>query len=175
MEHEAHRAGVTVEVVDPTDGRAEHCLARYFAELDTRMATGFDPDASLTPDPDEVRAPRGAFLLATLRGTPVGCAALKLPDAAPAEVKRMWVDPTVRGRGLARRLLAGVEARAVAAGRPTLRLDTNGVLTAAIALYRSAGYVEVPPFNDEPHADHWFEKRLSQPSRADDQGVPGTT
>ena len=42
-----------------------------------------------------------------------------------------------------------------------MRLDTNHVLTEAIALYRRAGYVEVPPFNDEHHADHWFEKRLA--------------
>ena len=41
-----------------------------------------------------------------------------------------------------------------------LRLETNRELTEAIAMYRRAGYVEVPPFNDEPFADHWFEKRL---------------
>ena len=49
---------------------------------------------------------------------------------------------------------------AAAQGAGALRLETNASLVEAIALYRSAGYVEVPRFNDEPYADHWFEKRL---------------
>ena len=56
--------------------------------------------------------------------------------------------------------LIELEARAAEHGSRVVRLETNRVLTEAIALYRSAGYVEVPPFNDEPFADHWFEKIL---------------
>ena len=73
----------------------------------------------------------------------------------------MWVAPEVRGLGLGRRLLGSLESRAAAAGARTARLETNGVLTEAIALYRSAGYREVPAFNDEPYAHHWFEKPLA--------------
>jgi ribosomal protein S18 acetylase RimI-like enzyme len=91
---------------------------------------------------------------------PVGCAALKLHGDAPAEVKRMWVDPEVRGAGLGRKLLVAVEEEARAAGVRVLHLETNASLVEAIALYRSAGYVEVASFNDEPYAHHWFEKRL---------------
>jgi GNAT superfamily N-acetyltransferase len=73
----------------------------------------------------------------------------------------MWVAPSVRGLGFARRMLAALEQQARALGFTTLRLETNRALTEAIRLYQSAGYVEVPPFNDEPYAHHWFEKPLS--------------
>jgi GNAT superfamily N-acetyltransferase len=79
---------------------------------------------------------------------------------APAEIKRMWIAPAARGLGLGRRLLAELAACAVAGGAHSVRLETNAVLTEALALYRSAGWVEVLAFNDEPFADHWFEKAL---------------
>jgi hypothetical protein len=55
-----------------------------------------------------------------------------------------------------------MEVRAIAGGAGVIRLETNGALVEAISLCRSAGYVEVPAFNDEPYAHHWFEKQLSQ-------------
>jgi ribosomal protein S18 acetylase RimI-like enzyme len=72
----------------------------------------------------------------------------------------MWVAETARGLGIGRRLLAELEASAARSGATRARLETNRRLTEAISLYRSAGYVEVAAFNDEPFADHWFEKRL---------------
>jgi ribosomal protein S18 acetylase RimI-like enzyme len=72
----------------------------------------------------------------------------------------MWVAPSARGIGLGRRLLEALENEARALGATTLRLDTNKALKEAIALYRSAGYRQVAPFNAEPYATHWFEKRL---------------
>jgi ribosomal protein S18 acetylase RimI-like enzyme len=77
----------------------------------------------------------------------------------------MWVAPAVRGLGVGRRLLAELEARAAAAGARTARLETNRALPEAVQLYRSAGYREVAPFNDEPYAHHWFEKDLIPPRR----------
>jgi GNAT superfamily N-acetyltransferase len=151
---------VEIEPVDPADPAAQHCLREYFAELDRRFATGFDPARTLPVALDEMRPPAGVFLVATLGGEPVGCGALKVRAGAPAEVKRMWVGAAARGHGIGRRLLGELEARARTSGSRTLRLDTNGALTEAIALYRSAGYREVPAFNDEPFADHWFEKDL---------------
>jgi ribosomal protein S18 acetylase RimI-like enzyme len=70
------------------------------------------------------------------------------------------VSPQIRGLGLGRRLLTELEKQASARGTEVLRLETNRNLTEAIALYRAAGYTEVPAFNDEPYAHHWFEKRL---------------
>jgi Acetyltransferase (GNAT) family. len=70
------------------------------------------------------------------------------------------VADSARGLGLGRRMLTALEREARALGLVTLRLETNRVLTEAIALYRSAGYAEVPPFNADPYANHWFEKQL---------------
>ncbi|GGV96937.1 hypothetical protein GCM10010500_41070 [Streptomyces nigrescens] len=76
----------------------------------------------------------------------------------------MWVAPHARGLGLGRRFLADLEARAVQHGCEVLRLDTNKALGAAIGLYHFYGFQEVPAFNDEPYAHHWFEKRITGPS-----------
>ena len=152
---------VEVAAVDPGEARPQQCIAAYFAELDQRFGDGFDPSLSIRADVDDLRPPRGLFLLATLRGEAVGCGALKLHGSAGADLKRMWVARSARGLGLGRRLLGELERRAAAAGAEVLRLETNRSLTEAIALYRSAGYREVEPFNDEPYADHWFEKDLA--------------
>ncbi|MZF83878.1 helix-turn-helix domain-containing GNAT family N-acetyltransferase [Streptomyces sp. SID5643] len=151
---------VSLDVLDPDHPDAAHCLRSYAAELQTLFDGGFDPANSLLPDPGELRAPRGLLVVARLHGEPVGCAGLKLPTGAPAEIKRLWVSPEARGLGLARRLLSTLETRVAGHGCDRVRLDTNKALEAAIGLYRDCGYTEVPAFNDEPYAHHWFEKRL---------------
>jgi DNA-binding MarR family transcriptional regulator/GNAT superfamily N-acetyltransferase len=151
---------VDVRPTDPGDPDARACLVAYFAELARRFDGGFDPDRSLPAADEDLVPPAGVLLLARLHAQPVGCAALKLHGAEPAEVKRMWVADSVRGLGVGRRLLGAVEEHARASGVRTLRLETNRTLGEAIALYRSAGFREVPAFNDEPFADHWFEKRV---------------
>jgi GNAT superfamily N-acetyltransferase len=151
---------VEIRPVDPMDPHARHCLGEYFAELDRRFEAGFDPSVSISADADELRPPRGLMLVATLRSEPIGCGALKFHEAAPTEIKRMWVAESARGIGLGRRILAELEAEARRHGSTTVRLETNESLTEAIAMYRSSGYVEVRAFNDEPYAHHWFEKRL---------------
>ena len=74
----------------------------------------------------------------------------------------MWVAPGTRGLGVGRRLLTELERQAAEHGARSVQLETNKALVEAIALYRSAGYSEIEPFNDEPYADHWFEKQLRQ-------------
>lgn len=154
---------VALDTVDPNHPDAQHCLRSYFAEVQQRFENGFDPARSLLPDAGELRPPRGLFLVARLHGEPVGCAGLKLPPGAPAEIKRMWVAPRTRGLGLGRRFLTELENRAAQQGCDVLRLDTNKTLSAAIGLYHSSGFQEVAAFNDEPYAHHWFEKRLTAP------------
>ena len=145
---------------DPATRDARWCLEQYFGELNQRFDAGFDPRRGITADPEELVPPAGLFVIARLRGRPVGCGALKFHRRAPAELKRMWVSPEVRGLGVGRRLLADLERHARAGGAHVVRLETNRNLKEAIALYRSAGYREVGAFNDEPYAHHWFEKRL---------------
>jgi len=130
------------------------------AELSYRFEDGFDPARGISATDDEVSLPAGLFLLATLYCEPVGCGVLKFHPDGSAHFKRMWVAREVRGLGLGRRLLAELEAQAATHGVRTLRLETHHALNEAIGLYRTAGYREVPAFNDEPYAHHWFEKTL---------------
>jgi DNA-binding MarR family transcriptional regulator/GNAT superfamily N-acetyltransferase len=153
-------SAIHIAVTDPRHPDARFCLRAYFAELAQRFDSGFDPARSISAADDEMTAPAGLFLVARLRGEPVGCGAVKFHPDAPAEIKRMWVAPAVRGLGLGRRLLAGLEAQATAGGARVLRLETNRTLGEAIGLYRAAGYREVAAFNDEPYAHHWFEKTV---------------
>jgi DNA-binding MarR family transcriptional regulator/GNAT superfamily N-acetyltransferase len=151
---------VDVDVRAPRDPDARACMQAYYAELATRFEAGFDPDRSLVATDAELTPPAGLLLVASLHDQPVGCGALRLHGRRPAELKRMWVAAGARGLGVGRRLLAELESRARANGVRTVRLETNRSLTEAIALYRSSGYREVPAFNDEAYAHHWFEKRL---------------
>jgi DNA-binding MarR family transcriptional regulator/GNAT superfamily N-acetyltransferase len=153
--------GVEIVPVDPEHEDARHCLREYVAELNRRSERGFDPAVGATALAHEVRPPAGQFFVAYLQGEAVGCGAVKHRAGAPSEIKRMWVSPRVRGLGVGRRLLLRLEAGARAGGGRTARLETSAVLTEALALYRSAGWVEVPAFNDEPFADHWLEKTFA--------------
>ena len=151
---------VELRPTDPAHPDAKMCFERYFAELERRSNSRLDPVTLVAAKPHELRSPAGLLLLGYLHSEPVGCGAVKHHPDAPSEIKRMWVAETARGLGIGRRLLVELEASAARSGATKTRLETNGTLSEAIGLYRSAGYVEVPAFNDEPFADHWFEKRL---------------
>jgi DNA-binding MarR family transcriptional regulator/GNAT superfamily N-acetyltransferase len=153
-------SALDVRATDPEHPDAQRCLAAYFAELNRRSAVPYDPAAGVSAEPHELRPPAGVMLVAYLHGDPVACGALKhYPDGA-TDIKRMWVADELRGLGIGRRLLDALEARVRADGSRGVRLETSGDLEEAIALYRSSGYVQVAAFNDEPFADHWFEKRF---------------
>jgi GNAT superfamily N-acetyltransferase len=145
--------------VDPRGAPARDCLEQYYAELRRRFPGGFEVSRSRDPDAGDKIAPRGAFLIALSDGAPVGCVGLKGGEAF-AEIKRLWVSPSARGMGLARRLMSAAEARARALGISVLRLDTNSALPEASALYLKTGWREIPRFNDDPYPDLFFEKRL---------------
>ena len=163
---------VEIDVVDPAHRDAQLCVREYFAELGRRFDMGFDPALSIPVELDELRPPAGLFLVAALRGEPVGCGALRFHGDQPAELKRMWVAESARGLGIGRRLLDELERRAAAGGARVIRLETNGALTEAIGLYRSAGYREVDAFNAEPYAHHWFEKQLGSGAGLDEPRPP---
>jgi ribosomal protein S18 acetylase RimI-like enzyme len=150
---------ITVMVVDPATKLAVECLSRYYGELAERFEHGFDPIASTSVSPDELRLPRGCFLVAMMHDQAVGCGAVRFYDDF-AEIKRMWVSPSARGRGIAKTILAHLENTARRAGFGTIRLDTNATLEEAISLYEKSGYCEISPYNDNIYADHWYEKRL---------------
>jgi GNAT superfamily N-acetyltransferase len=107
------------------------------------------------------------YLVATLDGEVVGCGALQALDDETVEIKRMYVRPEHRGRGVARRVLAALEEAAAADGCAVLRLETGDYLPEALRLYASAGYAEIPrygPYVVNPFSV-CFEKRLKQADR----------
>ena len=89
-----------------------------------------------------------AYLVVVLHGRAVACGAWQPLEPGVAELKRMYVRPAFRGRGIARQLIVALEEEALADGRPVLRLETGTYLPAAIQLYRSAGYAPIPVFGE---------------------------
>ncbi|MCP2267469.1 GNAT family N-acetyltransferase [Promicromonospora thailandica] len=153
-------ATVHLRVVDPLDRAATAALGEYYAELGRRFPGGFDPGAP-EGGADALRAPRGAFLVATSDGVPVACGGVRLLGDATGEIKRMWVHPGWRGAGLGTRLLRALEDEARRLGCTRAVLDSNRVLTEALAMYGRAGYREIEPYSlDNPYADAFFEKPL---------------
>jgi GNAT superfamily N-acetyltransferase len=122
-------------------------------EAETARVLAAGPPADLVP-------PAGAMLVARVDGEPAAIGGVRHLDTAVAEVKSMFVSPAHRGLGLGRRMLEELHSLAAAAGCGAVRLDTNGFLTAAVALYRAAGYRQVADYNGNPKADLWFEREL---------------
>jgi GNAT superfamily N-acetyltransferase len=148
---------------------AQAAMRRYFAELDTRFADGFDGAAALVEAPSAMDPPRGCFVLALVDGATVACGGVQFVDEHTGEIKRMWVDPLARGRGLGRQMLATLERVVADSGRRRAILDTNSVLAEAIAMYGAAGYHPIDRYNDNPYAHHWFEKWLGDDDETPDR------
>lgn len=153
------RDKITIEEKDPRHEDARYCLGEYYGELARRFEKGFDVSLSRDPDAKDMVPPRGAFLVAMSDGLPIGCVGLK-GGGDVAEIKRLWVAPSARGLGLAKRLMTSAETIAHELSIKLLRLDTNSALPEAQQLYRQTGWNEIDRFNDDPYPDTFFEKRL---------------
>jgi ribosomal protein S18 acetylase RimI-like enzyme len=158
---------VTWRETQTTDAAAHALLTEYF----TSRELGFTGGTYTTtfPDPTQFVPPRGVFLVAEaedLAGEPadVGCGGIRRidadGDAIRYEVKHLWLQPHTRGLGFGRALLVELERRARGFGATELVLDTNASLEAAGGLYRSQGFVNVEPYNDNPNATDWYAKAL---------------
>lgn len=145
--------GLYADFVREADGPLVYDREEAGVDLDEEVAKG--PPADLVP-------PNGVLLIARLGGEPAGLGGIRHLDTDVAEVKSMYVAPAFRGSGLGRRILARLDEIAVEHGCHAVRLDTSDYLTPAVGLYRSAGYREVPPYNENPKADLWFERALRQ-------------
>lgn len=139
-----------------TDPTAAELLDEYFALREHGMSSY----RTFRPDPALFTGDAGVFLVAWDGGNPVGCGGIRMLDPATAEVKHLYVRPEARGTGLGRALLRELERRAAVLGATAVVLDTNERLEAAQRLYRSSGYTEVEPYNENPNATHWFRKEL---------------
>jgi putative acetyltransferase len=134
------------------------------AALEAELLDTYDgiPGSGGLPAASNFEPPDGSFLVRWVDGEPVACGGIARYDEATAEIRRMYVVPTARGRGLSRQLLAALEDEARALGYSFVRLETGNLQAAAIGLYVSAGFGPIPrygPFADDPKSV-CFEKRL---------------
>jgi GNAT superfamily N-acetyltransferase len=103
--------------------------------------------------PGKYEAPKGRLYLCYADSLPIACAALRPLDEATAEVKRMYVHPEWRGEGIARNMLHLLLKAAEMEGYESVRLDSLRRLEPAVRLYRSFGFVEIAPYNENPEPD----------------------
>jgi pimeloyl-ACP methyl ester carboxylesterase/GNAT superfamily N-acetyltransferase len=143
------------------DGPAAQILVPAYVDEIRAMYPDWTPDVPPRLTPKDVEPPEGRWLVAYRGRQPVGCAALKRLDDDTAEIKRVYVAPEARGTGVARALLARLEAIARMIGYITVRMDTGARQPASVALFGSAGYEQIADYNGNPVAAYWFEKRLA--------------
>jgi putative acetyltransferase len=150
---------VTVAAGDAESADARSLMQRLDAELRARY-----PGSSVHGlDPREVANSRGAFVIARVGGRAVGCGAVRPLGPGVGEVKRMYVEPALRGRGVARAILRALEDAARGLGFGTLRLETGTRQPESIRLYEAAGFARIPAFGEyvgDPFSV-CFEKRLA--------------
>jgi GNAT superfamily N-acetyltransferase len=121
---------------------------------------GWTPEVGPSATAEELSPPSGLFLVAYAEDQPVGCGGIKRLSQAAAELKRLFVAPPARNRGIARSLLAALEDGARQAGFGVVCLDTGANQPAALELFRAAGYSEIGDYNGNPYARYWFDKAL---------------
>ena len=147
----------TVDEVQPDSPDAIAMLRVYFQELidryNGRPMPESEVDAEMAIHTNDGVA---AFFVARCDGELAGCAGLREWGA----LTRMYIAPRFRRRGGGRVLLEAVEGAARARGLKRLQIDTRDDLVEARGLYLAAGYEEVEPFNQDPYAEHWFQKWL---------------
>ncbi|MBP7334399.1 GNAT family N-acetyltransferase [Niveispirillum sp.] len=150
---------ITVIPSDPTapDARA------LIAALDHYLGQLYQPEDNHLLDPEQLKAPDIRFLLARRDGRAVGCGALRIDPSGYGEIKRMYVDPIHRGRGIASSIMAGLEQQARAEGLGLLKLETGTLQREAVGLYRRLGFTDCGAFGDYPcggDASIFMEKKL---------------
>ena len=169
---------IVITVEPPLTADARAVRLRYFDDLVSRY-NGRPATAEEIAEVDadypstELQAPTGLLLLARRGAEVLGCAGMRFVtetadtvDAASVqirvgEVTRVFVDAAARGHGVARLLMAELEAQARSLGLTALRLDTRSDLVEARRLYAAVGFTEVAAHNDDPYAEHWFRKELA--------------
>lgn len=132
---------VTISPVSLADPEAHDVLRAYLAEIVSRYwgrpATAAEVDREMVEDPsDDLAPPTGTFLLARDESGPVGCVGVRLLADGEGELRRMYVAPAARGRGIGRELVAAAERAALDLGADVLKLDTRSDLVEARALRR---------------------------------------
>ncbi len=139
----------------------EHLMAvrRLFLEYADSLGIDFcfqGFEQELAGLPGAYAPSSGRILLAVADGEPVGCVALRKLEDGICEMKRLYVQPGFRGTGVGRKLVEGIIREAQEIGYQRMRLDSIASLKEAAALYRSLGFIDIPPYRFNPLADPVF-------------------
>lgn len=146
---------------DTSDLQAVRDLLYEYGEIRNFDAALGDYTGELAGLPGTYTSPTGCLLLATWQEKPAGCVGFKRLDDAYCEMKRMFVRPVFRGKGIGKALLAGILEAAQAAGYAYMRLDTHPSMKAAQDLYQSFGFTEIERYNENPTPGiRFFERGL---------------
>ncbi len=150
-------------VCDPAAPPASELLAEMETELNEMYWTSSRLDLPRVDEAD-LRAPGGTYLVAWDGQAAVAGGGLRHLDEGLAEIKRMFVRPAARSRGIAGELLDALECAARSLGYGRVRLDTGPKQVHAQRLYERSGYVPIENYNDNPFASFWGEKDLDRPA-----------
>jgi GNAT superfamily N-acetyltransferase len=145
----------------PTGAASQALFAEYFELVRARLGDAFVPTEEIFATEDDFHGAGAAWLVLYDGDSAVACGGLRPLEPGVAEIKRMFVTATARGRGHARTLLAELERLAAQDGRERVRLYTTGVLREARALYAACGYRPVGVVAADGRIDLWLEKRLA--------------
>lgn len=124
----------------------EPSAARLAQAMSDEMTARYGDGGASPAAPSDFSSPQAVFLVASVDGRDVGCGGVKVLREGVGELKRMYVEPSARGAGVARALLRGLVAHARGAGLSRLLLETGTEQPEAIGLYESEGWTPVPPY-----------------------------
>ena len=152
-------------LVDPTSSAGRAVLRRFFMDIVGRYwgreATDVEVEQAMLDEPsDDLRGSTGFLVILRDGERVVGCGGAKVVKPGVAELTRVFVDASTRGRGAGKALVGEIEALSAEHGIHTLRLTVRDDLAEAHGLYRHLGYEPVPPFSTSPYADHQLAKAL---------------
>lgn len=154
---------ITIKPETPTSTTATDLIRDLSAELARQYPDSHGGDGAGAFKPQDVMIPRAVFVVAWEDDAPVGCGALRpMDDETVGEVKRMYVRPEKRGKGISRLILSALEEQARGFGYRALRLETGLRQTEALRLYQSSGYQPIPCYGiyvNEP-LSRCYEKML---------------
>ncbi len=154
--------GVTFRVTASDVSPAKDLIFGFVQEVTTYFGS-FDISKGPSAAPEDfIQENGGCFLVAYVGESPVGAGGVKKLADGMGEIKRMFVVPQFRGKGISRKLLKELELQAKQLGYSKVRLDTGGAeqQAGARALYNSSGYKEIPDYNNNPYAAYWYEKDI---------------
>jgi len=150
---------VRLEALDPTDPRSQGAITQFLNEMVDRVGADV---LEIDVGQEAIEDSGKNFFIVALddRDNVVGCGQLRQVESKIGQIRRLWVNPVLRGRSIGRRLLSALEGAGAVAGFDVIRLEVYEALTEAILLFETSGYTNVEPFEESPPDLRAYQKQL---------------